>query len=74
MKEPILYLTKTVRFLLSIFIITDILIFIRYLLKDYGEKLIIENINKTVVIFGSITVILAIIDFILVRKYNKDAL
>ena len=73
MRESILYhLTKTIRFLLAIFIICDILIFISYLLKDYGEKLLMENINKTVIIFGSITVLLAIIDYILVKIYNKD--
>lgn len=73
MKETILiHLTKLVRFLLTIFIITDALIFIRYLLRNYGEVLLIENINKAVVIFGSITVVLAIIDFFLVRWYNKD--
>ena len=49
---------KIVKFLYSVFIVTDVAILIRALLMNYGEKIEIHNVVKTIIIFGSITILL----------------
>lgn len=57
---------KIVSFLLVVFLLTDVLILIRILLRNYGEALESNNIIKTVIVFGTLTVI-----FFLLKKYLK---
>jgi len=52
------YLYKIVTYFLVVFVMADILILFNYALKDYGEPLKIENINRATMIFFSGTVIL----------------
>ncbi len=52
-------------YLLTIFILADILIILNYFLKDYGEPISIENINRTIFIFLPITIALFIFERIL---------
>jgi hypothetical protein len=74
MNESLMHhLSKLVRFLRDIFIVTDIFIIIRFLLRNYGKKLEMQNIIKAAVIFGTATVVLWIIDYILVKRIKKDS-
>ncbi|SKB61005.1 hypothetical protein SAMN05660866_02341 [Maribacter arcticus] len=53
---------KLVSYLLVTFILSDILIIVIYILKDYGEPTSLENINKTILIFLPITIVLIILE------------
>jgi hypothetical protein len=63
---------KIVKFLFNVFIITDIAILVRILLMNYGEKLEMNNVITTIVIFGSITVLLYLLKITNKIKLNKD--
>lgn len=56
------YLYKVVNYFLVIFVMADIFILFNYALKDYGEPLKMENINRTTIIFFSGTVILFVLE------------
>ena len=58
-------LYKIVKYFLVVFIIMDISILINYFLKDYGEPIKIENINKAVLIFLPLTLVCFILERIL---------
>lgn len=62
---------KIVKLLYSVFIVTDIAILIRAMLMNYGEKLEMQNVIKTIVIFGAITVILFLLKTAIRIKLNK---
>lgn len=63
---------KIVKFLYNVFIITDIVILIRVLFMNYGEKLKMHNVVTTLVIFGAITVLLFLLKSAIRIKLNKD--
>lgn len=62
------YIFKIVSFLLGVFLIIDILIVIRVLLNYGSGELEYENINRTVIVFGSLTVMLYVIKIFLKDK------
>ena len=62
---------KIVKFLYSVFIVTDIAILIRALLMNYGEKLEMHNVVKTIIIFGSITVLLFLLKAVIRIKLKN---
>tara|TARA_R110002074_G_scaffold242042_1_gene413891 strand:+ start:159 stop:389 length:231 start_codon:yes stop_codon:yes gene_type:complete len=63
---------KVVKFLYGVFIITDIAILIRALLMNYGEKLEMNNVITTIVIFGAITFLLFLLKTLIKVKLNKS--
>jgi hypothetical protein len=63
---------KIVKFLFNMFIVTDIAILVRILLINYGEKLEMNNVITTLVIFGAITVLLYLLKITIKIKLNKD--
>ena len=64
-------LLKIGSFLYVVFIMADILIIIRSLLKNYGDKLEWSNIVKTLAIFISITIFLFILRRKLIQMKDK---
>lgn len=63
---------KIVKFLYSVFIVTDIAILIRVLLMNYGKKLEMNNVVITIIIFAAITVLLFLLKTAIRIKLNKD--
>jgi hypothetical protein len=59
---------KTISFLFWVFIFTDIGILINYILEDNMQRNII-NINKTALIFGSLTLLLGTIRHLLRKQF-----
>lgn len=55
---------------LVVFVMADIIILINYFLRDYGEKRNMADINRTALIFFSITVGLFIANYLL-KKYKS---
>jgi len=65
-------LFKIVSFLLTTFLITDFLILIRVLFRNYGNnKLELDNIMKTSILFGCITILLILLRYFLKRKLDQ---
>lgn len=62
--------TKIVSFLYGVFILADIVLIFRILFKNYGEKLEWNNIYKTVIICGTLTLLLYILKKILTKLNN----
>ena len=62
------YAYRIVTFFLVVFVMVDIFILFNYALKDYGEPLKIENINRATIIFFSGTVILFALERLLRNK------
>ncbi len=63
---------KIVKFLYGVFIVTDIAILVRVLLMNYGEKLEMNNVITTIVIFGTITALLFLLKTVIRIKLNKS--
>ncbi|PRP68031.1 hypothetical protein BST86_13495 [Nonlabens agnitus] len=57
---------RIVSFFLTTFILCDFLIFLRILLRNYGEPLKTENIRDTVLVLGIATILLFLLKKILI--------
>lgn len=64
-------ISKIVYHFLVVSVMCDIIIIINYLLRDYGEKRDIVDINRTAVIFFSITAALFIAHYLLKKKLKN---
>ena len=75
-KKSIYYkiaLEKMIRFsslFLRILILTDSVLVVRIIFKDYGAKLNVENIYRTILVFGIVTIVLLVFN-ITVKKVYK---
>ena len=56
------YVYRIITYFLVVFVMGDIFILFNYALKDYGEPLKMENINRATIIFFSGTVILFVLE------------
>lgn len=65
------YILKLVSFFLGVFLITDFLILIRVLFKNYGERLEYDNIKNTIIVFASLTILLFLIKIYLKNRINR---
>lgn len=68
---PFRTVSKIVHYFLVVFVMVDIIILLNYFLRDYGEKRNIVDINRTALIFFSITVVLFIADRLLKKKLKN---
>jgi len=66
LQSVLYFLWKFSSFMLAIFIITDIAILIRILLKNYGEPITWPNIYKTLWVFIPLTII-----FYITKRISK---
>ena len=56
------YVYRIITYILVVFVMGDIFILFNYVMKDYGEPLKMENINRTTIIFFAGTVILFVLE------------
>lgn len=64
-------ISKIVYYFLVVFVMADIIILMNYFLKDYGEERNVVDINRTALIFFSITVVLFIANRLLKKKMKN---
>ncbi len=63
-------IAKIVFYFLIVFVMMDIIIFINYILKDYGENLNMAELNRAAMIFLPSTIGLFIANYFL-KKFRK---
>jgi len=62
---------KIISFLLVVFLLTDCLIIIRILFRNFDDKITSESIKNTVAVFGICTLILFLTKLFIKKRLNK---